>query len=376
MTVSSDLNRISYTGNGTTTVFPVNYYFLQNEHLQVILISATGTETPQTLTANYTVTGAGNEAGGTVTMLVAPPTGTTLVIQREVPATQETDYLANDPFPAESHERALDKLTMLAQQNERESSRALKIPLLDVLTISPELPPATDRANTVLAFDNDGAPIKGPDIASVGVIETNIVNINTVAENISEIDTVASSIANVNNLAAIASDVSVVALNISDVSSVSDNISDVVNVSSNIDDVTNFSDVYLGAKTEDPFVRNNGDTLQAGDLYFNVVDNGLRVYSGTSWDYGSFNITDVDKFEYEIGVTPGTSVGQTEFTGLNLSASSAVEVFYNGSLLYENKDYTYTSSQVTLTNPTSNGDIVIIYNYRFPVSTIDGGFYS
>ena len=59
MTVSSDLNRISYTGNGTTTVFPVNYYFLEDSHLQVILITAAGVETIQTLTTNYTVTGAG-----------------------------------------------------------------------------------------------------------------------------------------------------------------------------------------------------------------------------------------------------------------------------------------------------------------------------
>jgi hypothetical protein len=165
MTVSSGLNRISYAGNGTTTVFPVNYYFLDNTHLQVILISSTGVEAQQTLTSNYTVTGAGNEAGGTVTMLVAPPAGTTLVIQRNVPATQETDYLANDPFPAESHERALDKLTMLAQQNERESGRALKIPLAAVPTTSTELP--LPQGNKLLAWNSNASAITNLDPSDV-----------------------------------------------------------------------------------------------------------------------------------------------------------------------------------------------------------------
>lgn len=166
MTVSSSINRVSYAGNGTTVLFPVNYYFLQDTHLQVVLITAAGVETIQTLTTDYTVTGAGNEAGGSITMLVAPPSGTTLVIQREVPATQETDYLANDPFPAESHERALDKLTMLVQQNNRKSDRAILFPISDVnAELNNVLPNAFDRASTFLTFDGNGE-VTVTDIAS------------------------------------------------------------------------------------------------------------------------------------------------------------------------------------------------------------------
>ena len=140
MTVSSSVNKVIYSGNSATVLFPVSYYFLENSHLKVILRAADGTETVQALTTNYTVTGAGNPAGGSVTMLVAPPTGTTLTIVRNVPATQETDYLANDPFPAESHERALDKLTMLVQENEEVASRALVVPASTPTTVSTTLP--------------------------------------------------------------------------------------------------------------------------------------------------------------------------------------------------------------------------------------------
>ena len=140
MTVSSSVNKVIYSGNSATVLFPVSYYFLENSHLKVILRAADGTETVQALTTNYTVTGAGNPAGGSVTMLVAPPTGTTLTIVRNVPATQETDYLANDPFPAESHERALDKLTMLVQENEEVASRALVVPASTPTTVNTTLP--------------------------------------------------------------------------------------------------------------------------------------------------------------------------------------------------------------------------------------------
>jgi hypothetical protein len=164
MTVSSSVNKVTYSGNSATTVFPVNYYFLENSHLQVILVS-NNVETIQTITSQYTVTGAGNPAGGSVTMLTPPPTGTQLIIVRNVPATQETDYLANDPFPAESHERALDKLTMLVQQVELDADRALKIPLSSLPTTSTELP--VPSANKLLAWNSNASAITNLDPADV-----------------------------------------------------------------------------------------------------------------------------------------------------------------------------------------------------------------
>jgi hypothetical protein len=164
MTVSSSVNKVTYSGNSATTVFPVNYYFLENSHLQVILVS-NNVETIQTITSQYTVTGAGNPAGGSVTMLTPPPTGTQLIIVRNVPATQETDYLANDPFPAESHERALDKLTMLVQQNSTDIDRALKIPLSSLATTSTELP--VPSANKLLAWNSNASAITNFDPLSV-----------------------------------------------------------------------------------------------------------------------------------------------------------------------------------------------------------------
>ena len=156
MTVSSTTSRVSYSGNGSTKAFAVNFYFLADSHLKVVLRAADGTETVKTLTTDYTVSGAGNLAGGTVTMNVAPATGTTLVIVRNVPFTQETDYQANDPFPAESHERALDKLTMEMQQLNEEMARTLKYSTGNSYTTTEIVNNPANRANLVLGFDASG----------------------------------------------------------------------------------------------------------------------------------------------------------------------------------------------------------------------------
>ncbi len=117
MTLSSTGSRVSYAGNGSTTVFSFPYYFLADAHLVVVSRnSTTGVETTKTITTHYTVSGSGESAGGSVTMLVAPATGTTLIIYRNPTLTQGLDLVENDALPAEDVEEALDKLTMLVQR--------------------------------------------------------------------------------------------------------------------------------------------------------------------------------------------------------------------------------------------------------------------
>ena len=45
-----------------------------------------------------------------------------------------------------------------------------------------------------------------------------------------------------------------------------------------------FDDRYLGSKTSDPTLDNDGNALITGALYFNSVVNAMKVYNGTSWD--------------------------------------------------------------------------------------------
>ena len=43
-------------------------------------------------------------------------------------------------------------------------------------------------------------------------------------------------------------------------------------------------DTYLGAKSSDPTLDNDGDALAVGALYFSTTANKLRVYDGTQWN--------------------------------------------------------------------------------------------
>lgn len=173
MTVTSTTSRVSYTGNGSTTIFSVPFYFLANSHLAVTVVDTYGGITTLVLNTDYTVSGAGNTSGGSITCTTAPAFGTTVLITRNVPATQETDYQSNDPFPAATHEAALDKLTMLVQQQSNTNARALAFPLSDDTALDPTLPAAAARAGRYLAFDANGEPYAGgnlPDQIYIGAL--------------------------------------------------------------------------------------------------------------------------------------------------------------------------------------------------------------
>ena len=156
MTISSTTIKNSYAGNGSTTAFTFSYYIIAEDDLEVLIRSSNGTETLQTLTTHYTVTGVQNNAGGTVTMVTAPATGETLVIRRKTSQVQDTDYVANDPFPAETHEAALDKAMLVSQELQEQVDRSIKISRTNTMTSTDFTVGATERANKVLAFDSSG----------------------------------------------------------------------------------------------------------------------------------------------------------------------------------------------------------------------------
>jgi hypothetical protein len=115
MTVTSTVSRVTYTTNGSTTgPFVVGFYFLADTDL-VVQTTIAGIVSTLVKDTDYTVSGAGNPSGGSVTTLVAQPTGT-LTIYRDPAIIQDASYQDHGRFPAASHERALDRRTMVEQR--------------------------------------------------------------------------------------------------------------------------------------------------------------------------------------------------------------------------------------------------------------------
>ena len=127
MTVSSPTNRISYAGDGATVAFSVPFLFLKNADIAAILKDTNGVETTWVETTDYTLSGAGDPSGGTLTANTAPASGEKLLIKRVVPLTQLTDYPEGGEFPAQAHEDAIDRGTMADQQLQEQIDRAIKL---------------------------------------------------------------------------------------------------------------------------------------------------------------------------------------------------------------------------------------------------------
>ncbi len=159
MTVSSATTRNSYSGNGSTDVFAYGFKIFDDDDITVIIrTDSTGAETTKTKTTHYTVSGVGNSSGGNVTFTSGniPASGETVVLLRTTARTQLTDYVPNDPFPAATHEDALDKLTFIAQELEEELGRTLKVSQTNVIATAEFTEDATARANKLLGFDGSG----------------------------------------------------------------------------------------------------------------------------------------------------------------------------------------------------------------------------
>jgi len=115
--VQTDISSIVYVGNNSTiAAYPVPFHFFTEGDLVVTVRDALGVEELQILSTDYTITGEGDPNGGALVMTWSVPTTSFVSIVRDMDATQLSSYEEADAFPAKSHERALDKLTMLVQQ--------------------------------------------------------------------------------------------------------------------------------------------------------------------------------------------------------------------------------------------------------------------
>lgn len=162
MALSSTTSRVSYLGDGATASFPVPFRFVQNSHITAKLRRSDATEVDWVEGTHYTLTGAGDAAGGTLTVSASPTdytpaSGETLVIRRVVPLSQTSSFPLGGPFPSTSAESAFDVAAMRDQQLQEQVDRTLRFPVTDTVPL-PELPSFSTRANKVLAFDSSGDP--------------------------------------------------------------------------------------------------------------------------------------------------------------------------------------------------------------------------
>ena len=208
MTIASTTSKVSYNGSGTVGPFPVTFKFIKNADIVATKRSSLGVETVLALTTGYTLTGAGDAAGGALTLTVALAVGESLVIARAPGIVQEVDYVENSAFPAETHEGALDLLTMICQSLQEQVDRAVKVEIssttdpddllaelaADVVSAAASASTATTQAG-LAATAKTGAETARDDAsdfadtasAGAGVITANLAAINNITANLTAV---------------------------------------------------------------------------------------------------------------------------------------------------------------------------------------------
>lgn len=300
MTVPSAVSKSGpYTGNGVTTSFAYGFRILDQSHIRVVR-TENGIDT--ILTSGFSVLSVG-AAGGSVLFSVAPTAAQTITLIRNAPFTQQTDLENQGAYYAQTIEDALDLGVMRDQQLQEQVDRSVKIPV------------------GAATFDLDG-------------LVTDIVR---VADSVAAVDTVAA--------------------NIADVDTVATNIDDVGIVADNIVDVTNFADVYQGPKAVAPVLRNNGQPLLSGDLYFDTVENRMKVRASAAWVNAASSVNGmIAQYAYT------ATAGQTVFAAVY--DIGFVNVYLNGVKLLAGDDFTATNgTTVVLASGAAAGDSIEIIGF-------------
>ena len=358
--ISDTEPRIQYTATAGQTSFTVPFAFFANADLQVFngTSQLSFSSSPSNAT-QYSVTGAGVSSGGSITL--GSPGATVndvITIVREVAIERTTDFPTSGAFQIDSLNTELDKIIAMAQQLERDLKLSPRVNTTSSSSFNLTFPDmvagkilSANAGGTGLEFSVDASGLLSAE-TNASTSATNAANSATAAASS------ASSALNAKNAAEAALDT--------------------------------FDDDFLGSKSSDPSVDNDGNTLADGALYFNTTDNVMKVYDlgNTQWkqlvptssqqtsiDLVSGSITNVNLVGTAIS-TGGLS-GATSFAERYRVASSAPSSSNDVGDLYfdtsQNELKVYKSSGWAAAGSTINGTSArFTYNITGTPTTVSG----
>ena len=170
MTVSSSASRNQYTATAGQTVFAYTFEIVSDDDIVVLKNGVTLTKT-----ADYTVSGAGTDSGGNVTLTSGATAGDILTLYRDMAYERLTDYTNAGDFLAADVNNDFDRLWIATQQVNEEVNRSLKAPVTDPLTIDMTIPAKADRLNKILRFN---ATTGDPEVITLASGATSAANVS------------------------------------------------------------------------------------------------------------------------------------------------------------------------------------------------------
>ena len=304
----------TYTGNGSTTTFSVTFPYIEKAH---VVVTVDGTT--KTLTTDYTF-----PTSSTIQFVSAPAASTTIKFTRSSNRTARlTDYQDGSTLTEATLDQDGNQTFYMAQEAIDVTENTLNLDASDLWD-------ATSKR-----IINVATPTGTNDAATKAYVDT-VAGSATAA---------AASEANAltyKNAAETAKTAAEAALD-------------------------TFDDDYLGSKSSDPSVDNDGDALADGSLYFNTTDNRMKVYDlgTTTWNYVSPSGADQTKINTVSDNITAVSNVSTNLSGVNsfndryrVSSSAPASSLDVGDLYFDttaNELKVYKSSGWAAAGSTVNG---------------------
>lgn len=271
--------------NGVS-VISLDFYFEDEAWLDVY---KNDSETPLVLSVDYTTTGEGTDTGTVV--LTTPANGTDAYsVYLNVPLERTSDMQLRGEFRSGPFNLEMDRMWQALQGVRTSSVRTLRFSSAGEALNPIYIPSAAAAADRIVRVSDDGLTLE---LGTYTETELAAGQVNAAASAVAAAASAATAEA--------ARDATLAAYD-------------------------NFDDRYLGEFAADPTEDNDGDPLVSGMLYFNTVDEAMKVYSESSmaWldayaDGNSFiakaTFTAADQMLYSTAAgtpatTPITSVGR------------------------------------------------------------------
>ena len=442
MTISTTTIKNSYSGDGSQTVFAYSFKILDQADIQVIIRAANGTETIKTITTHYTVSGVGAASGGNVTFTTGNvPTNTeTVVIRRTTTKTQTVDLVENDPFTAETVEGAFDRSVMIGQEIDEEVGRSIKLSRTNTMTSTEFTVDATTRANKILAFDSSGeiavtqelGTYKGNwggttsyaardlvkdtstnniflantahtssgsqplttntdsakwdlivDAASAATSATAAASSATAAATSATASASSATAASSSKTAAASSQTAAASSQTAAASSQTAAASSATAAAGSASAAAAtfdlFDDAYLGAKSSNPSVDNDGDALADGALYFDTTNDVMKVYNlaSTTWLQLTPTVTNQSNINSAVANASNINAAVANASNINAAVSNATNI--NAAVSNASNINTVSGSITNVNQVGSNIGTVNEFGERYrvgssdPTSSLDAG---
>lgn len=283
---------VEYIANGTTVAFNYTFRIMDASHLKVY-------EDGVEITTGFTISGVGDAGGGTVTYSAAPAQGVTVRLERVTSIVRNNDYITAGSFTADSLDDDFDTDVMMIQDLSRKTLQ--------------EVSDSTWDAKSK-RLKNLATPVNDSDAATKAYADTTLAStqaeVTYAAEwaNKAE-DSLISSAAGgdtVDDYSSLhwANKSSASATAASTAQSAAEAAQAAAEAAQAAAEnaYDNFDDRYLGSKSSDPTLDNDGNALIEGALYWNTTNKKLRIYDGVNWGDISFSQTQGDAryVQYEL----------------------------------------------------------------------------